>query len=155
MDSNCSENHSPVFFPLVCASFSSKNVCKKQAAMGRFADFIVRENKRFLLHVVQQQTAKSAAEFFAYILTGKRSANQQKKIQGCDFLLNRRPHAKIQLIWRKTKKQTKIRHRMVTLRRLQLQNTIDKPFAGQGHVTMSIIKIGVSTQWLPETEREG
>ena len=26
------------FFSLVCASFSSKNVCKKQAATGRFAD---------------------------------------------------------------------------------------------------------------------
>ena len=32
--------------------------------MGRFTDFIVRENKRFFLLVVQQQTAKSAAEFF-------------------------------------------------------------------------------------------
>ena len=52
---------------------------------------------------VRQQTAKSAAEFFAYVLTGKRSTNQRKKIQGCDFLLNRRPHAKIQLIWMKKK----------------------------------------------------
>ena len=43
-----------------------------------------------------------------------------KKIQGCDFLLNRRPHAKIQLIWTKKKKQTKIQHRMVMLRHLQL-----------------------------------
>ena len=85
--------------------------------MGRFTDFIVQENKRFLLLLVQQQTAKSAAEFFAYVLTGKRSANQRKKIQGCDFLLNRRPHAKIQLIWTK-KIQTKHRHRMVMLRRL-------------------------------------
>ena len=42
--------------------------------------------------------------FFAYILTGKRSANQRKKIQGCDFLLNRRPHAKIKLIWTKKRK---------------------------------------------------
>ena len=64
MVSNRSENHSPVFFSLVCASFSSKTVCKKQAATGRFADFIVQENKRFLLLVVQQQTGKSAAEFF-------------------------------------------------------------------------------------------
>ena len=102
------ESHSPVFFPLVCASFSSKNVCKKQAATGCFADFIVRENKRFLLLVVQQQTAKSAAVFFfAYVLTGKRSANHCKKIQGCDFLLNRRPHAKIQLIWTKKKNRPK------------------------------------------------
>ena len=91
------------FFTLVGASFSSKNICKQQAATRHFADFIVRENKRFLLLLVQQQTAKSAAEFSALVLTRKQSANQQKKIQGCDFLLNWRPHAKIQLIWREKK----------------------------------------------------
>ena len=37
---------------------------QKTAAMGRFAGSIVRENKRFLLLVVQRQTAKSAAKFF-------------------------------------------------------------------------------------------
>ena len=31
--------------------------------------------------------------------------------------------------------------------------TRNGPFAGQGHVTMSIIKIGDSTKWLPETKR--
>ena len=91
----------PCIFSLLCASFPSKNVCRKQAATGRFTDFIVPENKRFLLLLVQQQTGKSAAEFIAYVLTGKRSGNQRKKIQGCHFLLNRRPHAKIQLIWTK------------------------------------------------------
>ena len=30
-----------------------------------------------------------------------------EKIQGCDFLLNRRPHAKIQLIWTKKKNRPK------------------------------------------------
>ena len=60
---------------------------QKKAATGRFTDCIVRENKRFLLLIVQQQPAKSATEFFAYVLTGKISANQRKKIQGCDFLL--------------------------------------------------------------------
>ena len=45
--------------------------------------------------------------FFAYVFTRKRSANQQKKIQGCDFLLNRRPHAKIQLIWTEKKNRPK------------------------------------------------
>ena len=49
MVSDLIESHSPVIFPLVCASFSSKNVCKKQPATGRFAGFIVRENNRFLL----------------------------------------------------------------------------------------------------------
>ena len=29
----------------------------------------------------------------------------------------------------------------------------NRPFAGQGHVTMSIIKIRDSTKWLPEMER--
>ena len=101
MVSSFLENHSPVFFSLFCASFLSKNVCRKQAATGRFTDFIVSENKRFVLLLVQQQTAKSAAEFIANVLTGKRSGNQRKKIQGCHFLLNWRPHAKIQLIWTK------------------------------------------------------
>ena len=64
MVSDLIESHNPVFFPLVCASFSSKNVCSKQAATGCFAGFIVRENKRFLLLVVQQQPAKRAAELF-------------------------------------------------------------------------------------------
>ena len=30
---------------------------------------------------------------------------------------------------------------------------VNRPFAGQGHVTMSIVKIGVSTKWLPEMRR--
>ena len=107
------------FFSLVCASFSSKNLCKKQAATGHFADFIVRENKRFLCLSFNNRLQNAPPSFFAYVLTRKRSANQRKKIQGCDLLLNRRAHAKIQLIWTK-KKQTKIRHRMVMLRRLQL-----------------------------------
>ena len=80
--SNCSENHSPVFFSLVCASFSSKNVCKKQVAMGRFADFIGRENKRFLLLVVQQQTAKSAAEFFCIRFNWKTKCKPAEKNTG-------------------------------------------------------------------------
>ena len=106
MVSSCSENHNPLFFSQVCASVSSKNVCKKQAVTRHFADFIVRENKRFFLLLLRQQTVKSAAEFFAYVLTGKQSTNQRKKIQGCDFLLNRRPHAKIQLIWKKKNTHT-------------------------------------------------
>ena len=59
---------------------------------------IVRENKRF-----QQQMSKRAAWFFAYLFTRKRNTNRRKKIQCCDFLLNRRPHAKIHLIWMKKK----------------------------------------------------
>ena len=80
--SNCSENHSPVFFSPVCASFSSKNVCKKQAATGHFADFIVWEKKRFLLLVVQQQTAKSAAEFFCIRFNWKTKRKPAEKNTG-------------------------------------------------------------------------
>ena len=31
--------------------------------------------------------------------------------------------------------------------------TVNRPFAGQGHMTMSISKVGCSTKWLPEIER--
>ena len=75
--------------------------------MGRLTGFIVPENKRFLLLVVQQQTAKSTAKFFCIHFNWKRSANQRKKIQGCDFLLIRRARAKIQLIWTKKKNRPK------------------------------------------------
>ena len=90
------------------------------AAVRRFADFIVQKNNRFLLFLVKQKISKAPLSFFAYVITRKRSANQRKKIQGCGFLLNWRPHAKIQLIWTKKKKRPKIRHRMVMPRRLQL-----------------------------------
>ena len=87
------------FFSLVCASFLNKNVCKKlggvclqneqQVATRRFTDFIVRENKRFLLFLVQQQIAESTAEFFlAYIFTQKGSANQRKKNTGLGLSIN-------------------------------------------------------------------
>ena len=77
---------------------------EQQAATRCFNDFIVWENKRFHWFLVQQQIAECAAKFFAYVFSRKQSANQRKKIQGCDFLLNRRPHAKMQLIWMKKKK---------------------------------------------------
>ena len=48
---------------------------QKQATAGRFAYFIVWENKRFLLLVVQQQTAKSAAEFFCIRFNWKTKRN--------------------------------------------------------------------------------
>ena len=97
-------------FPLVCTSFLSKNVCKKQAAMGLISLF--GKTKGFFCLSFNNRLQKALPSVFAYVLTGKQSTNQWKKIQGCDFLLNRRPHAKIQLIWTK-KNQTKIRHRMV------------------------------------------
>ena len=82
MLSDLIESHSPVFFSLVCASFLSKSVCKKQTATGHFADFIVRENKRFLLLVVQQQTAKSAAKFFCICFNWKTKRKPAEKNTG-------------------------------------------------------------------------
>ena len=70
------------FFPWFALHFSSKNVCKKQAATGRFADFIVWENKRLLLLVVQQQTAKSAAEFFCVHFNWKMKGKPVEKNTG-------------------------------------------------------------------------
>ena len=83
---------------------------------------LFRKTKGFFCLSFNNSLQKVPPSFFAYILTGKRRANQRKKIRGCDFQLNQRAHAKIQLIWTKKKKQTKIRHRMVMLRRLQLIN---------------------------------
>ena len=92
------ESRSPVFFSAgLCFVFELKHVQKTRRRFLR---------KRNLLFSWTMKSAKHpvATCFFAYVFTWKRSTNQQKKIQGCDFLLNRRPHAKIQLIW--TKKKT-------------------------------------------------
>lgn len=53
---------------------------ERVATVWRFADFIVQDNKRFLLFLFLLKTSKSATEFSAYIFTWKRSANQWKKI---------------------------------------------------------------------------
>ena len=62
------------------------------------------KTKGFFCLSFNNRLQKAPPSFFAYVLTGKQSTNQRKKIQGCDFLLNRRAHAKIQLIWTKKKK---------------------------------------------------
>ena len=49
MVSDLIESHSPVFFSGGLRFIFDKNVCKKPPATGRFTDFIVRENNRFLL----------------------------------------------------------------------------------------------------------
>ena len=52
---------------------------ERMATVRRFADFIVQDSKRFLSFLVRLKTPNIAAEFSAYVLTRKRSANQRKK----------------------------------------------------------------------------
>ena len=79
MVSNLLESHSPVFFPLVCTSFSSKNVCKKQPATGRFAGFIVRENNRFLLLGVFDNRLQKAPLSFLHTFSLENEAQTSGK----------------------------------------------------------------------------
>ena len=39
------------------------------------------------------------------------------------------------------------------MRKIQVNRSNNRLFAGQGHVTMSIIKVGGGTKWLPEMKR--
>ena len=97
-----------IYFRWFALHFQVKTYAKKQPATGRFAGFIVRENNRFLLlGAFDNRLQKAPPCFFAYVFTRKWSANLRKKIQGCDFLLNWRPHAKIQVIWTKKKNRPK------------------------------------------------
>ena len=119
MLSDLTESHSPVFFLRWFAlRFPVKTYAKKLG--GAFCSLLLndKQKKPFVFPNNKTSEASRSRLFFAYVFTRKWSTNQRKKIQGCDFLLNRRPHAKIQLIWTK-KKKTKIRHRIVMLRRLQ------------------------------------
>ena len=45
------------------------------------------------------------------------------------------------------------RHPLITIDVGNQCMTINRLFAGQGHVTMSIIKIDVGTKWLPDMKR--
>ena len=49
-------------------------------------------------------------EFFAYVISRKRKANQREKIQGDVFLFNSKPHAKTQALLREKKEKTQNRH---------------------------------------------
>ena len=112
--SNFIENHSPVFFSLVCASFSSKNVCQKLS--GAFSEerttggyvtlrWFHCSGKQKVLFVSHWSTdrRKHHRVFLHTFLLENEVQTSEKKIQGCDFPLNWRPHTKIQLIWRKKK----------------------------------------------------
>ena len=118
--------------------------------------------RRFLQSVVERQVKETFCfpeqwnqrsvpwpPVFCIRFYSKMKRKPAEKIQGCDFILNRRPHAKIQLIWtKKKKKRTKIRHRMVMLRRLQLIISITKceddnlhklPFTSAENITKNFI----------------
>ena len=69
-------------------------------ANARFADSIVWKNKNFVWNGHRQEKHC----IFAYVIFGKRKRNQQTKIGDYVFLRNRRPHAKIELIWTCEKK---------------------------------------------------
>ena len=67
----------------------------------------------FLLFLFNKSSVMDAAwktEFFAYVISRKRKANQREKIQGNVFLFNSKPHAKIQALLRKKKEKTQNRH---------------------------------------------
>ena len=99
------ESHSPVFFSAgLRFIFQLKRM---QKTRWRFLQSVVKrakQKKPIVFPNNETSEASCSRLFFAYVFTRKWSANQRKKIQGCDFQLNRRPHAKIQLIW--TKKKT-------------------------------------------------
>ena len=98
--SDLTESHSPVFFSAgLRFVFQLKRTQKNLAAL--FAVCCWTTSKRNLL---LSRTMKSAKRPVA---TRKWSANRGRKIQGCDFLTNLRPQAKIQLIWMKKKNRPK------------------------------------------------
>ena len=102
------ESHSPVFFSAgLRFVFQLKRM---QKTRRRFLQSVVeraKQKKPIVFPNNDTIEASCSRLFFANVFSRKWSANQRKKIQGCDFLLNRRPHAKIQLIWTKKKNRPK------------------------------------------------
>ena len=105
------------------------NICKKLSG-----DFCGTNNRRlcdasvfslfgktkgFICFLFNNRSQKAPPSFLhTWMFHLKTKSKPAKKMQGCDLLLNWRPHAKIQLIWEK--KQTRIQQSMVMLRRLHL-----------------------------------
>ena len=105
MLSDLIESHSPVFFlSWFVLRFPVKMYAKKLG--GTFCNLLLndKQKKPFVFPNNETSEASCSRLFFAYVFTQKWSANQREKIQGCDFLLNLRPHAKLQLIWTKKRK---------------------------------------------------
>ena len=117
MVSNFIANHSPVFFfSLVCTSFSSKNVCKKLGAFCTTNNRRLRnallislfgKTKGFFHFSFNNRSQKALPSFLHTFVLENEAQTSKKKLEGCDFLLNWRPHAKIQPIWMKKKQQKK------------------------------------------------
>ena len=93
-----------IFFRWFALRFPVKTYAKKLG--GAFCSLLLndQQKKPFVFPNNEISEASRSRLFFAYVFTQKWSANQGQKMQGCDFLLNRRVHAKIQLIWTKKKK---------------------------------------------------
>ena len=121
MLSDSIESHSPVFFS-AGLRFVFQLKCMQKKLGGTFCSLLLndKQKKCFVFPNNEISAASCSRLFFCIRFYLKMMCKPGKKIQGCDFLSNWRPHAKIQLIWTKKKKQTKIRHRMVMLRHLQL-----------------------------------
>ena len=95
------------FFPWFVLHFRVKTYGKNRRLRDASLISLFGKTKDFFCLSFNNRLQKAPPSFFAYVLTGKRSANQRKKIQGCDFLLNRTTHAKIQLIWTTKKNRPK------------------------------------------------
>ena len=125
MVSDLIESHSPVFFPLVCASFSGKNVCKKLG--GAFCSLLSNApSKRNLLFSRTMKPAKRpvAGCFLHTFLLENEAQTSGKKYRAVTFYIIGDHMQKFSSFGRKKKKQTKIRHRMVMLEGLHLLSNI-------------------------------
>ena len=54
-------------------------------------------NKRFLLFFIEQKVSRGKLSFFAYVISGERSANRQKKLRNDAFQVKTSQSAKNQL----------------------------------------------------------
>ena len=96
-----------IFFRWFALRFQLKRMQKTRRRLLQSVVERAKQKKPIVFPNNETSEASCSRLFFAYGFTRKWSANQRKKIQGCDFLLNRRPHAKIQLIWTKKKNRPK------------------------------------------------
>ena len=96
-----------IFSPGLRFVFQLKCMQKTRWCFLQSAVEHAKQKKPFVFPNSETSEASCSRLFFACVFTRKRSAKQQKKIQGCDFLLNWRPHAKLQLIWTKKKNRPK------------------------------------------------
>ena len=107
MVSDFIESHSPVFFSAgLRFVFQLKCI---QKTRRRFLQSVVEraKQKKPFVFPNNEPAKRPVAGCFCICFYLKMKRKPAEKIQGCDFLLNRRPHAKIQLIWTKKKNRPK------------------------------------------------